>query len=64
MREVPVIEVDMLIAFVNYSDKLHSVADQLFLKIKEKKIMNIAVAASAYLEYELIHKSKGTLKVI
>jgi len=59
VREVPVIEVDMLIAFVNSSDKLHNVADQLFLKIKEKKIMNIAVAASAYLEYELIHKSKG-----
>ncbi len=62
MREVPIIEVDMLIAFVNSSDNLHNVADRLFLKIKEKKITNTAVAASAYLEYELIHKSKGYLE--
>ena len=51
--------VDMLIAFVNSSDNLHNAADRLFLKIKEKKITNTAVATSAYLEYELIHKSKG-----
>jgi predicted nucleic acid-binding protein len=62
VRKVPIIEVDMLIAFVNASDNLHNVADRLFLKIKEKNITNTAVATSAYLEYELIHKSKGYLE--
>ncbi len=56
---MPIIEVDILIALVNSSDNLHNVADSIFLKIKEKRIKNISVATSAYLEYELIHKSKG-----
>ena len=56
---MPVIELDMLIAFVNSSDRHHAAADNLFLKIKEGKIKDVSVASSAYLEYELVHKSTG-----
>ncbi len=54
---MPVIELDMLIAFTNALDKHHKLADNLFLKIREKKI-GAKVASSAYLEYELVYKSK------
>lgn len=54
---MPILELDMLIAFTNASDKHHKLADELFLKIREKKL-DTKVASSAYLEYELVHKSK------
>ncbi|MCS7385753.1 MAG: type II toxin-antitoxin system VapC family toxin [archaeon GB-1867-005] len=56
---MPVIELDMLIAFVNKSDKLHKAADKLFQRIIRGEIRNLKVASSAYLEYELILRSKG-----
>lgn len=52
-----IVELDMLIAFTNALDKHHELADRLFKKIKEKKL-DVKVASSAYLEYELVHKSK------
>ena len=56
---MPVIEVDMLIAFVNALDKHHEIADRLMKRIISGKIRNVRVAASAYLEYELILRSRG-----
>ncbi|MCS4540841.1 MAG: PIN domain-containing protein [Euryarchaeota archaeon] len=56
---MPIVELDMLIAFVNALDRNHKVANTLFVKIKEKKVVGTKVATSAYLEYELIHKSRG-----
>jgi len=57
--KMPVIEVDMLIAFVNVLDRYHKVASRLIDRIVSGKIRNVKVAASAYLEYELILRSKG-----
>jgi predicted nucleic acid-binding protein len=56
---VPIIELDLLIAFVNASDKRHEVADKVFREIMNGKIKNAKVASSAYLEYELVHRSLG-----
>lgn len=56
---MPVIELDMLIAFVNPLDKRHAMADELFVKIRNRRIKNVSAATSAYLEYELVHKSRG-----
>ena len=56
---MPIIELDLLIAFINKADKHHSIADKIFQKIKNNKLKNIHIAVSALLEYELVHKSKG-----
>ena len=56
---MPVIELDMLIAFVNKRDKLHKTSKEIFNKIVSRELKNIKVASSAYLEYELILKSRG-----
>jgi len=54
---MPVIELDMLIALLNASDKLHQTASSLFEKIVSGEIRGVKVASSAYLEYELILRS-------
>jgi len=56
---MPVIELDMLLAFVNRADSLHEKASKLFTKIVKGEMLNVKVAASAYLEYNLILRSKG-----
>jgi len=56
---MPVIEVDMLISFVNELDKYHEIAVKLFKSIASGKVRNVKVASSAYLEYDLILRSKG-----
>lgn len=56
---MPVIELDMLIAFVNKADKLHSIAVKLFNKVASGLLDNVAVPVSAYMEYELILRSRG-----
>ncbi len=56
---MPVIELDLLIAFVNASDRHHQAADRIFQKIMTGKIKDIRTASSAYLEYELVHRSMG-----
>lgn len=56
---MPVIELDMLIAFVNTLDQLHKTADELFYRATSGEIRDLKTASSAYLEYELILKSKG-----
>ncbi|HDJ89224.1 MAG TPA: type II toxin-antitoxin system VapC family toxin [Thermoprotei archaeon] len=56
---MPVIELDMLIALVNKADKLHETSKKLFQKISSGKITNVKVTSSAYLEYELVLKSRG-----
>jgi len=56
---MPIIELDMMIAFVNKMDRLHDVSRKLFHKISLGEISDIKVASSAYLEYELILKSRG-----
>ncbi|MEE8400774.1 MAG: PIN domain-containing protein [Candidatus Hydrothermarchaeaceae archaeon] len=55
---MPVIELDLLIAFVNSSDRHHQAADRIFRKIKEGDLKDVSAASSAYLEYELVHRSK------
>lgn len=55
---MPVIELDLLIAFVNSSDRHHLAADRVFRKIMEAGIKDVSAASSAYLEYELVHRSK------
>jgi len=49
----------MMIAFVNRADKLHSIAVELFEKIVSGKLVNVAIPASAYMEYELVLRSRG-----
>ncbi len=56
---MPVIELDILIAFVNASDRHHRAADRVFQKIMTGEIKDIRTASSAYLEYELVHRSMG-----
>jgi len=54
-----VIELDMLIAFVNKADKLHSITIRVFDEIVNGRLGNVVVPTSAYMEYELLLKSKG-----
>lgn len=54
---MPLIELDLLIAFVNSADRHHQAADRIFRKIMAGDIKYVHVASSAYLEYELIHRS-------
>jgi len=56
---MPVIELDMLIAFVNKADKLHDVAVKIFNKIINKELRNVAIPVSAFMEYELVLRSRG-----
>ncbi len=56
---MPIIELDMLIAFVNKADKLHSIAVRIFEAIISGRLGNVAVPTSAYMEYELVLKSRG-----
>jgi len=56
---MPVIELDMLIALVNRADKLHGVAVRIFNEIVNGRLGNVVVPTSAYMEYELVLKSKG-----
>ena len=56
---MPAIELDMLIAFVNKADRLHDIAVKFFEKIVSGKLDNIVVPASAYIEYELVLRSRG-----
>lgn len=54
---MPAIELDLLIAFVNVSDRHHRVADRVFQRIMTGKIKDVNTASSAYLEYDLVHRS-------
>lgn len=56
---MPIIELDMLIAYVNIIDKLHRIASLIFTRIVNGELVNVAVPTSAYMEYELILRSKG-----
>ena len=56
---MPAIELDMLIAFVNRRDRLHPVAARLFEMIAGGSLENVAVPASALMEYELVLRSRG-----
>jgi predicted nucleic acid-binding protein len=56
---MPVIELDMLIAFVSAADSLHDDADRLFQQIRDGRLTRVRVATSALLEYELLLRSRG-----
>ena len=56
---MPVMELDMLIAFVNRADRLHKVAAEVFSRIAAGELRGVAVPASAYVEYELVLRSRG-----
>ena len=56
---MPVIELDMLIALVNRSDRLHGVATRLFQSIASGGLKEVRLASSALLEYELVLRSRG-----
>ncbi|MFQ5711408.1 MAG: type II toxin-antitoxin system VapC family toxin [Candidatus Geothermarchaeales archaeon] len=56
---MPVVELDMIMGFVNTLDALHEVAGQLFRRIKGGDLKDVYVASSAYLEYELLLRSRG-----
>lgn len=49
----------MLIAFVNAADYQHGSAVKLFENIIRRREPRYQVATSAYLEYELVHRSRG-----
>jgi predicted nucleic acid-binding protein len=49
----------MILALLNRADRLHAAASRLFEKIARGELKRVAVAASAYLELELIMRSKG-----
>lgn len=56
---MPVIELDVLIAFVNKADKLHDVAVRILASVASGRLRNVAVPTSAYMEYELLLRSRG-----
>ncbi|GEM_PF-1894488 len=56
---MPVIELDMILALLNRADKLHAAASRLFEKIISGELSNVSIPASAYLEYELVMRSRG-----
>jgi len=56
---MPVIELDTLIALVNVLDKLHELAVRIINMVMNGELRNVAVPTSAYLEYELVLRSKG-----
>jgi len=56
---MPVIELDMLVAYTNKKDRLHRVASRIFASISAGKLEGVYVASSAYIEYELFSKSMG-----
>lgn len=56
---MPVIELDMLIAFINKADKYHEVAVKIFNDVVSGRSSNVAVPTSAYMEYELVLRSRG-----
>ncbi len=46
---MPIVELDMLIAYVNRADELHSVAVKVFDSIVKRELENVGVPTSAYL---------------
>lgn len=56
---MPVIELDMLIAYTNKKDRLHRIASRIFASISEGKLEGVYAASSAYIEYELVSRSMG-----
>lgn len=56
---MPLIELDMMIAFVNASDRLHRVSVETFKRIGDGRLRDIAIPTSAYMEYELVLRSRG-----
>jgi len=56
---MPIIELDMLLAYTNKKDRLHRIASRIFASISEGTFEGAYVASSAYIEYELVSKSMG-----
>jgi len=48
-----------MIALVSVKDKLHTTSEKIFKAIDSNKLRNVHIPSSAYLEYQLILKSKG-----
>jgi len=48
-----------MIALVSVKDQLHNASEKIFKAIDSNKLRNVHIPSSAYLEYELILKSKG-----
>lgn len=59
MGSVPVLDLDMLIAFTNRADRHHRVADALFLLIKVGRLRDVFLPASVLMEYEIVHRARG-----
>jgi predicted nucleic acid-binding protein len=49
----------MMIALVNRADALHGVAVKLFEEVARGKLGGAVIPASAYMEYELVLRSRG-----
>ncbi len=56
---MPILELDMMIAFVNSADTLHKLASEVFDKVVRGELENAAIPCSAYMEYELALRSRG-----
>lgn len=54
-----VIELDMLIGLVNSRDRLHRIASKFFDEVASGRLEKVYIASSAYLEYELVLRSRG-----
>jgi len=54
-----IIELDALIAYVNRRDRYHRVMSKLLSRVAAGELKNVKVAASAYLEYSLLLRSRG-----
>ncbi len=54
-----VIELDMLIGLVNSKDPLHNIASKFFDEVASGRYEKVYIASSAYLEYELVLRSRG-----
>ncbi|MEM3018407.1 MAG: hypothetical protein QXO25_05965, partial [Candidatus Bathyarchaeia archaeon] len=55
---MPLLENDVIFAFLNRHDPNHSVAEKIFKKMHEGKI-NVELSSVSLLEMELIYRSEG-----
>ena len=56
---MPAIELDLIIAFLNRADRLHSIAARVFEDIAGGRLVGVAIPSSALLELELVLRSRG-----
>lgn len=59
-----VIETDLLIGYIDAADKYHPFAAQVFDWMEQKYEVDVAFATSAFMEYDIVLRSKGKDPVV